>query len=79
MLVIANESLADSGFEKKMTEDINFNVNLIELVGENPLLYDLFHEDYKNLSKTAQVWKKISSELGESGKLPLLLSRNCFA
>jgi len=41
---------------------------LIELVKIYPILYDLSHEDYKNVRKKDKVWEQIGVELKESGK-----------
>ena len=44
-----------------------FTEKLIELVKIYPILYDLSHEDYKNVRKD-KVWEQIGVELKESGK-----------
>ena len=41
---------------------------LIELVKVYPILYDLSHEDYKNVRKKDKAWEQIGAELKESGK-----------
>jgi hypothetical protein len=41
---------------------------LIEFVKIYPILYDLSHEDYKNVRKKDNVWEQIGVELKESGK-----------
>ena len=41
---------------------------LIELVKIYPILYDLTHEDYRNVRKKKKVWQQIGVELKESGK-----------
>ena len=43
-----------------------FTEKLIELVKIYPVLYDLSHEDYKNVKDKA--WEQIGVELKESGK-----------
>lgn len=47
---------------------------IIELVRKHPILYDLSHEDYKNIRKKDKVWTKIGEELGENGKLKLIIT-----
>ena len=49
-----------------------FTEKLIELVKIYPILYDLSHEDYKNVRKKEKVWEQIGVELKESDK------RFCF-
>ena len=41
---------------------------LIELVREHRVLYDLSHEDYKNIYKKDKVWNEIGEEIGEDGE-----------
>lgn len=41
---------------------------LIEIVRKYPILYDLSHEDYKNIRKKDNVWDTIGEEIGEDGK-----------
>lgn len=45
-----------------------FTEKLIELVKIYPILYDLSHEDYKNVRKKDNVWEQIGVELKESDK-----------
>jgi len=45
-----------------------FTEKLIELVKMYPILYDLWHEDYKNVRKKDKAWEQIGVELKESGK-----------
>ena len=45
-----------------------FTEKLIELVKIYPILYDLSHEDYKNVRKKDKAWEQIGVELKESGK-----------
>ena len=45
-----------------------FTKKLIEFVKIYPILYDLSHEDYKNVRKKDKVWEQIGVELSESGK-----------
>lgn len=42
---------------------------LIEIVRKYPILYDLSHEDYKNIRKKDKIWIEIGKELNENGKL----------
>lgn len=44
-----------------------FDVNLIEAVKLNPVIYDRSHYNYKHFVRKAQVWKQISEQLGVSG------------
>ena len=46
--------------EKKM--------QLIQLVRENPILYDLNHVNHKNAQMKLVIWEKIAEILGETGK-----------
>ena len=46
--------------EKKM--------QLIQLVRENPILYDLNHVNHKNAQMKLVIWEKITEILGEMGK-----------
>ena len=41
---------------------------LIELAKIYPILYDLSHEDYKNVMKKGKAWEQIGVALKESGK-----------
>jgi len=45
-----------------------FTEKLIELVKIYPILYDLWHEDYKNVRKKDKTWEQTGVELKESGK-----------
>ncbi|XP_050515031.1 transcription factor Adf-1-like [Diabrotica virgifera virgifera] len=38
---------------------------LIELVKKYPILYDLSHEDYKNIRKKDKIWDEIGQEMKE--------------
>ncbi|XP_050503569.1 uncharacterized protein LOC126882637 [Diabrotica virgifera virgifera] len=40
---------------------------IIELVRKYPILYDLSHEDYKNVRKKDKIWTRIGEEIGENG------------
>ena len=46
--------------EKKM--------KLIQLVWENPILYDLNHVNHKNAQMKLVIWEKIAEILEETGK-----------
>ncbi|XP_072390086.1 uncharacterized protein [Diabrotica undecimpunctata] len=39
---------------------------IIELVRKYPILYDLSHEDYKNVRKKDKIWTRIGEEIGEN-------------
>nr|CAH7719377.1 unnamed protein product [Callosobruchus chinensis] len=41
---------------------------LIEKVKEYPILYDLGHEDYKNVRKKDKIWDEIGTKLNEDGE-----------
>lgn len=45
-----------------------FDLNLIEAVKVNPVIYDRSHYNYKHFVRKAQVWKQISEQLGMPGK-----------
>lgn len=40
---------------------------LIEMVKNNPILYNRSHEDYQNLKKKDKIWIEIGKEFNESG------------
>jgi len=44
-----------------------FTEKLIELVKIYPILYDLLHEDYKNVRKKDKGWEQIGVELKKTG------------
>lgn len=41
---------------------------LIEIVRENPLLYDLSHPEYMRTKLKDQIWEKIGAEFKSNGK-----------
>ncbi|XP_045467019.1 transcription factor Adf-1-like [Harmonia axyridis] len=41
---------------------------IIELVRKHPILYDLSHEDYKNIRKKDKIWDEIGKEICEDGE-----------
>ena len=43
-------------------------MRLIELVRENPILYDLNHINHKNAQMKLVIWEKIAEILAETGK-----------
>ena len=43
-------------------------MQLIQLVTENEILYDLNHVDHKNVQMKLVIWEKIALILGETGK-----------
>lgn len=45
-----------------------FDLNLIEAVKMNPVIYDRSHYNYKHFVRKAQTWKQIAETLGVSGK-----------
>lgn len=45
-----------------------FDLNLIEAVKENPVIYDRSHYNYKHFVRKAQIWKQIAEQLGMPGK-----------
>lgn len=44
-----------------------FDLNLIEAVRINPVIYDRSHYNYKHFVRKTQVWKQISESLGVPG------------
>lgn len=40
---------------------------LIEFVKKYPILYDLSHEDYKNIRKKDKLWDEIGQEIHTTG------------
>lgn len=45
-----------------------FDLNLIEAVKMNPVIYDRSHFNYKHFVRKAQTWKQIAESLGVPGK-----------
>jgi len=45
-----------------------FDLNLIEAVKLNPVIYDRSHYNYKHFVRKAQTWKQIAETLGVPGK-----------
>ena len=45
---------------------------LIQLVKNYRILYDLSHENYKNVKKKDKIWDEIGKELNECGKYLIL-------
>ena len=43
-------------------------MKLIQLVWENPILYDLNHVNHKNAQMKLVIWEKIAEILEETGK-----------
>ncbi|CAG9856307.1 unnamed protein product [Phyllotreta striolata] len=41
---------------------------IIEFVKKYPILYDLKHDDYKNIRKKEKIWNEIGNELNENGE-----------
>lgn len=46
---------------------------IIEIVRNYPILYDLSHEDYKNVKKKDRTWSEIGKQLNASGKYQFLV------
>lgn len=46
---------------------------IIKVVRNYPIIYDLSHEDYKNIRKKDKIWSKIGEEIGENGKKLLFI------
>lgn len=51
-----------------------FDLNLIEAVKMNPVIYDRSHYNYKHFVRKAQTWKQIAETLGVSGKWNFLVN-----
>lgn len=45
-----------------------FDLNLIEAVKMNPVIYDRSHFNYKHFVRKAQTWKQIAESLGVPGE-----------
>ena len=45
-------------------------MRMIQLIRENPILYDLGHIDHKNTQMKKVIWEKIAEVLGETGEYP---------
>ena len=54
--------------QKGMSAIDQKKMQLIELVRENPILYDLNHINHKNAQMKLVIWEKIVEILGETGK-----------
>ena len=50
---------------KKVSEK---KMQMIQLIKEYPILYDLAHVDHKNAAMKLVIWEEIASILGETGK-----------
>ena len=50
---------------KKVSEK---KMQMIQLIKEYPILYDLAHVDHKNAAMKLVIWEQIASILGETGK-----------
>lgn len=48
--------------------ETQFDLNLIEAVKQNPVIYDRSHYNYKHFVRKAQTWKQIAELLGVPGK-----------
>lgn len=53
-----------------------FDLNLIEAVKMNPVIYDRSHFNYKHFVRKAQTWKQIAESLGVPGKWDVLQNIN---
>ena len=51
--------------EKERIEDLK--MKLIELVRDNPVLYDTAHPDHLNVTITDVIWEEIAANLGVDG------------
>ena len=49
---------------KKVSEK---KMQMIQLIKEYPILYDLAHVDHKNAAMKLVIWEQIASILGETG------------
>lgn len=47
---------------------------LIELAAGHPLLWDMSHEEFKNIMKKELIWKEIAGMLNKTGKLVFFYS-----
>ena len=54
--------------QKGMSAIDQKKMQLIELVRENPILYDLNDINHKNAQMKLVIWEKIAEILGETGK-----------
>ena len=62
-----NEAPAPTKKLKKIDEK---KMRMIQLIRENPILYDLGHIDHKNTQMKKVIWEKIAEVLGETGEYP---------
>lgn len=51
----------------------HFDIKLLKLVKENPILYNTSHSNYLNFDAREVVWQKIGDELNRPGKFFLIL------
>ena len=54
--------------KKKLKKIDQKKMQMIELIREHPILYDLGHIDHKNAQMKLVIWEKIAEILGETGK-----------
>ena len=59
--------------ESPSQPDIEISKKLIELVKDQPFLYDKDLEDYRDEAKKAEAWKTIAESLQLGGKIGTLL------
>lgn len=50
---------------------------LIEIVRNYPILYDLCHAEYKNFKKKNKIWDEIGKGMGKTGKYIINLYLMC--
>lgn len=53
----------------KMRDDQEFNINFVKIIERERCLYDKTMSEYRSKDMHDQIWKKISTEVKESGKL----------
>lgn len=58
----------------KMRDDQEFNINFVKIIERERCLYDKTMSEYRSKDMHDQIWKKISTEVKESGKSRLVFT-----
>ena len=64
-----NQENEPQGPSKKLKKLDQKKMLLIQMIKENPILYDLGHIDHKNTQMKKVIWEKFAEILAETGKL----------
>ena len=63
-----NENVAPAP-AKKLKKIDHKKMLMIQMIRENPILYDINHIDHKNVLMKKVIWEKIAQVLKETGKI----------